>query len=125
MSRLRLLLSVLSDAIFACGHRNLGSLRWYRGGKHLALCQDCSELVEADLCDPLPGADGRSIRPVPPPRPEADVDRAARIAQARLAHEELLAMRGPEAERRTGLERMAERQEPDRAAAELERMVRL
>lgn len=108
---LRRLIAALADALLGCSHRNLGV--WFRrGGKDWQTCLHCGVAVLAKV---QAGPD----QYIKPPRLTAGLD------EEWLAAREQLALGGQTAGRKTGLERFADRQEPDRAAAELERMVRL
>jgi len=104
-----------------CQHAHLGP-PWLRGEHAWRTCLDCARPVASTLQEPL-DAQGRPLigRPVE----TAPVDRAAIAAQVRRDYEEQLALRGPLAAHRTGIERVTGAGQPDRAAAELERMVRL
>lgn len=108
---LRALLAALADALLGCHHRNLGV--WFRrGGKDWQTCLQCGVAVLAKV---QTGPD----QFIKPPRLTAGLD------EEWLAAREQLALGGQIAARKTGLERFADRQEPDMTPEELERLVRL
>ena len=96
MTRLSAVVSLLLAWLFSCPHRNLGSLRWNRGGQRLGLCASCNQMA------PAPEDDVN----IKPPVLTCDVDRAAHAEQVQRAYLEQLAMRQPD--RKTALQRMAE-----------------